>query len=276
VSTDVALVDDWAEDPIEMWASRINAAWHKYVESIIETGKLLIEAKNALAHGQWGTMVSEKLHFNVQKVERLMAIARHPILSNPSHVTHLPPNYSTLSALTRLQHDFLQAQLDAGKINEDTERKTVESWSKIGGKNKPSKSDSRANDLRRQNRELNKVVSAQDDEVSDLKKEIVLITPEVTRLQQEVDHLKNENERLTKIVELYQNSMEAPLERCSGLPRDVQKRKGSVLGGNHVHEKQTQKRATNRRARNSEGKEEATKPRSTAPLRRKKEGRQSI
>jgi hypothetical protein len=39
------------EAPAE-WTSRIAAAWQKGVEAILETGRLLIEAKAALKHGE--------------------------------------------------------------------------------------------------------------------------------------------------------------------------------------------------------------------------------
>jgi len=41
------------------WAARISAAWQKSVDSIIETGRLLLAAKAdpKMQHGEWGTMV---------------------------------------------------------------------------------------------------------------------------------------------------------------------------------------------------------------------------
>jgi hypothetical protein len=48
------------------WADRISAAWQKSVDSIIETGRLLIAAKAGMQHGEWGIMVESDLPFNRQ------------------------------------------------------------------------------------------------------------------------------------------------------------------------------------------------------------------
>jgi Protein of unknown function (DUF3102) len=67
------------------WTSRIAAVWQKGVEAILETGRLLIEAKAALKHGEFKSMVQLKLPFNPGTAQRLMAIARHPVISNAAH-----------------------------------------------------------------------------------------------------------------------------------------------------------------------------------------------
>jgi hypothetical protein len=46
------------------WAARISAAWQQSVTSIIETGRLLTEAKAALDHGEWLPMVESDLPFS--------------------------------------------------------------------------------------------------------------------------------------------------------------------------------------------------------------------
>jgi hypothetical protein len=47
------------------WAGHIAAAWQKSVDSIIETGRLLLAAKAdpEMQHGEWGTMVESDLPF---------------------------------------------------------------------------------------------------------------------------------------------------------------------------------------------------------------------
>ena len=44
------------------WAGHIAAAWQKSVDSIIETGRLLLAAKAdpEMQHGEWGTMVEKR------------------------------------------------------------------------------------------------------------------------------------------------------------------------------------------------------------------------
>src|SRR5690349_19379128 len=70
------------------YAKRITAAWLKSVESILETGRLLVEAKAALDHGQWLKMFSGMFErgnvpFGVRTAQMLMAIAEHPVIGNP-------------------------------------------------------------------------------------------------------------------------------------------------------------------------------------------------
>jgi hypothetical protein len=108
------------------FAERITSAWQKAVASIIETGRLLIEAKNALDHGEFGKMIEDKLPFGWRTAQRLMEIAEHPILSKATHVSHLPPSWGTLYELTKLPERELTDMLADGRINCETERKEVE------------------------------------------------------------------------------------------------------------------------------------------------------
>jgi hypothetical protein len=62
---------------------------------------LLIEAKGKVEHGDWLKLV-EELPFGERRAQRLMEIARHPILSNPTHGSFLPPSWRTLYELSRL------------------------------------------------------------------------------------------------------------------------------------------------------------------------------
>jgi hypothetical protein len=80
------------------FAAQIRASWQKAVESIIETGKLLTAARQALGHGKWQTMFEgpDKLPFGERAAEMLMKIARDPVLSNPKFISVLPASWGTL------------------------------------------------------------------------------------------------------------------------------------------------------------------------------------
>ena len=93
------------------------------VATIIERGRVLIQAKDELAHGSFESTV--KRHFSMDQAQRLMKITRHPILSNAEHVRYLPPSWGTLHELTKLPDDVLLAKLQDGTINPKTERKEV-------------------------------------------------------------------------------------------------------------------------------------------------------
>jgi hypothetical protein len=93
------------------------------VENIIERGRVLIEAKEELEHGSFEATV--KKHFDLPTAQRLMKIARHPILANAAHAPLLPPSWCTLYELTKLDHDLLCEKIADGAINPKTERKDV-------------------------------------------------------------------------------------------------------------------------------------------------------
>ena len=111
------------------WRERIAGAWTKAAAAVLETGKLLNEAKQALPHGEFARMLeSSDLPFSERTAQRLMAIARHPILSNPTHVSLLPPAWSTLSALCQLPGDTLRLKFESGAVHPGLRRGDVREW----------------------------------------------------------------------------------------------------------------------------------------------------
>jgi hypothetical protein len=118
------------------WAKRISVACQTATESIIETGKLLIEAKRELDHGEFTKMVEDHLPFTPRTAERLMKIAEHPVISNPTHGSHLPPSWRTLSELALLPAKIVLARIADGTINPKMERKDVAKLTKKPGDDK--------------------------------------------------------------------------------------------------------------------------------------------
>jgi hypothetical protein len=116
------------------YARQIKSIWQKAVESIIETGRLLIKAKTALkdkqGHGKWLSMFDEsnknKLPFGERTAQMLMEIAEHPILSNPKFTSVLPASWYTLYRLTKLPDDELTTILADGTITSDTTSKDAD------------------------------------------------------------------------------------------------------------------------------------------------------
>src|SRR5580658_8460986 len=85
------------------WAARISAAWQQSVTSIIETGRLLTEAKAALDHGEWLPMVESDLPFQRNTAQRLMKIAADSRLANR---VRDPPMRSLRTKSTVLTDNF--------------------------------------------------------------------------------------------------------------------------------------------------------------------------
>jgi len=110
-------------DP-EAWAIRITARWRMGVEAIISTGKLLNEAKAALKHGGFGAVL-KNLPFGERQAQMLMAIANHPIASNPQYIALLPPSWGTIYDATRLPMPVFERAAAEGIIRPDMERADI-------------------------------------------------------------------------------------------------------------------------------------------------------
>jgi hypothetical protein len=108
------------------WAEKISARWQDAVQSIIDTGLLLIEAKDALDHGEWGEMfkpgAKPRLPFGQSTANKLVKIADHKVVSDSEHVPNLPPAWGTLYELTKLPEPDLREMLRDGYITCETKR----------------------------------------------------------------------------------------------------------------------------------------------------------
>jgi hypothetical protein len=98
------------------YAPRICAAWNRAFAAIIETGRLLIQAKAALPHGEWGKLFDRKLlPFDRRAAQCLMQVASdRRIRTNGSH---LPPCWQTLVELSRLSDTDFKTGIRSGEIN---------------------------------------------------------------------------------------------------------------------------------------------------------------
>jgi hypothetical protein len=108
-------------------AARIVSAWQGAVNSIIETGRILIEAKERVPHGQWLTTI-ELLPFSEGTARKLMAIAEHPDLANRSHGNDLPASWTTLYILAQLPPGEIPRLIESHQITPELERATAQEW----------------------------------------------------------------------------------------------------------------------------------------------------
>lgn len=97
------------------------------MEGIIEAGRVLIEAKSELEHGQFMKWVVRELRFgerrpgdrrpSIRKADMLMFLARNEVISSPQHWHALPPSPRTLWELTQVRPKRRLLELIAnGKI----------------------------------------------------------------------------------------------------------------------------------------------------------------
>ena len=90
-----------AQDRLHVFTTRFRNALKKSVEGIIEAGRVLIEAKNELEHGQFIDWVVRELRFgtrkdgsriaDLRKAQMLMFLARNEVISNACHWHAFPP-----------------------------------------------------------------------------------------------------------------------------------------------------------------------------------------
>ena len=106
------------------WAAAITQEWRATVRGIINIGKLLLGAKAALPHGEFGAMV-ESVPFGMRTAQLLMVIAEHSILSNTNHGSLLPPSWRAIYELTKAPDPTLMLWLTDGTIHPEMQRKDV-------------------------------------------------------------------------------------------------------------------------------------------------------
>jgi hypothetical protein len=88
----------------DLWAGRVRASMRRTFTGALETGKILLQAKAALPHGQWLPMlVKAGLHRRTAQV--WMEVALNPRFANASPDSLLPPCVTTLNWISRLPED---------------------------------------------------------------------------------------------------------------------------------------------------------------------------
>ena len=107
------------------WAELISAAWRQSAESFITAGQLLAKAKADLPHGDWLDMIDQHLPFRPRTAQMLIAIAEDNRLTNAKHAALLPPHWTTMYELTKLDDEQFDARIEDGTIRADMERKDI-------------------------------------------------------------------------------------------------------------------------------------------------------
>jgi hypothetical protein len=65
-------------------------------------------------------MVRDDLPFNDRTAQKLMAISDNAVISNTSHVTHLPPSWDSLYQLSRLDEETLTTAIEGCLLAKNT------------------------------------------------------------------------------------------------------------------------------------------------------------
>jgi hypothetical protein len=117
------------------WAALINGAWRKGSEPIIETGKQLIAAKEELPRDEFESIIKLKLAFDASVARKLICIACNPIICAHGH--KLPPCWTVIYDLSKLDHDTLLTGIKDGRVHPGMQRKDVRI---LAGKPEPKRS----------------------------------------------------------------------------------------------------------------------------------------
>lgn len=115
------------------YAERIRKTMGSTVEAIIETGRLLCEAKAKLKHGDWTLMVENDLPFSPQTVRQLMAVSLDRRFQNNGTAILLPPHWTTLYKLSELHDDEFERGIEEGIIRPDMKRSDVKRLHAVPG-----------------------------------------------------------------------------------------------------------------------------------------------
>lgn len=102
------------ENELTEWRTRIESAWQKSVQSVIEVGNLVKQAKEQL--GVSYSLLEAELPFSSTVAAFLIKIAENPVLSNPTYHSRLPNGYNTLYYLASVDEKQLVQQLESGEI----------------------------------------------------------------------------------------------------------------------------------------------------------------
>jgi hypothetical protein len=112
---------------ISQWKNYISEPWQKAVESIVETGQRLIEARENIEHGEWENIFKDNKPFSISTAKRLINIAEHPVLSNRAHAPVLPPSWYTLYEISQIPEYLLLHMIKDGRVHPElTRREAVE------------------------------------------------------------------------------------------------------------------------------------------------------
>jgi hypothetical protein len=98
-------------------AALISAALVKGVEAAVEAGERLAIAQCELSRSEFLAMLAEDLRISESTASKLKAISSHPVLSQLSKwKALLPPDWTTLYALTKVPQKHLRSAMEAGKV----------------------------------------------------------------------------------------------------------------------------------------------------------------
>jgi hypothetical protein len=116
-STAVAVLAPVSKHTPDEWAALIKESWKKSAEGMVETCLRLKEARKEIGFGEWEKFAEQRLPFSKRTADRLIEIAENGFVIDGTHMSHLPPTWSTVHALIKLPVKLLEKAAKDGRIN---------------------------------------------------------------------------------------------------------------------------------------------------------------
>jgi len=108
----------------DLWADRVRASMRETFTGVLETGKILLQAKAALPHRLWLPML-KKAGQRPRTAQVWMEVARNPRFANASPDSLLPPCVTTLNEISRLPEDLYRELVADGTIHPTVSRAAI-------------------------------------------------------------------------------------------------------------------------------------------------------
>lgn len=106
----------------------ITASWRKVASSIVETGRLLLDAEQQLDRAGFTALrkhLVENCIMSESVISKLLGIARNSVLSAPENISLLPASYATLYVLAGKDPFEVQTAITDGRISPHTQLKDL-------------------------------------------------------------------------------------------------------------------------------------------------------
>ena len=116
-------------DLLDHYRVRITGSWMKLAETILETGRALLDAERDLPRAQYRELKSyltDNRIISETVISKLRTIASNSVLAAPENTPRLPSSYATLYELARKDEQVVQSAIDEEKIFPEMELNDVQ------------------------------------------------------------------------------------------------------------------------------------------------------
>ncbi len=114
------------------YAKKINACWRKTADGVLETAVACAEAKKSLTKDDDRKALVDKLDFSAATFSKLVVIGECKALQTSHTKAILPPNYTIIYELAKLEDAELKRALSDGIVTPKMSRASLKLWSGVG------------------------------------------------------------------------------------------------------------------------------------------------